>query len=220
MVRAKKKKTWNHIHQPINSGVGEHFSSTNSYPWAIISSFISLALVIKYCPNTGWHTSLSFTLAQIYSTQSPLITCAPVYFACDFWEPTDATFYRKCSHLTRGTASLISCSHNTRQAARCVYFHVYRWKVIHLVQWSPVLSSMACRSAICCHISVFPPAMVFSPPGRIKSVHHPICQDHRFGSNMLWTTKIINSFVQRETQTCSTTVLRALQMCCRESFTW
>lgn len=153
---------------------GDHFSFTNSYPWAIASSFISSAPLIKYCPNTGWHTSLSFTLAQVYSTQSPLITSASViFFPCDSWEATDATFYRKRSHLTCGTASLITCSHNTRQTAWRVHFHVCGWKVICLVQRSPVSSSMACLLAICHHICVFLPATLFSPPRRIKSIHHP-----------------------------------------------
>lgn len=79
----------------------------------------------------------------------------------------------KKQHGTYDIASLSTCSHNTRKTAQHVYFHVLRWKVIHLVQWSLVLSSAACLSAICSHLSIFPPAMVFPLPRRIEWIHHP-----------------------------------------------
>ncbi len=153
------------------------------------------ALLIKLHTNTGWHTIISFILARVYSTQSPLITSAPFYFACGFWEPPDASPDRL---PWRG------------------YFNVHRWKVLHLVQWSSVLFSITCLSAIR-HQCVSFPKQLFLVPGELSEHTIQICRDHRLCCNMLWTTEVVApqqkfTFSNGKTLVCRTIVKCALQI--------
>lgn len=171
---------------------GDHFSSTNSYAWAITSSFISSAPLIKYCPNTGWHTSLSFTLALVYSTQSPLITSASVMFLL-----VTPEMKQQMPHFTGGVHSSPVVQHLSLPALTIpgrlpnVFIFTFageRWSILFngLLSYPlwPVCQLFATISVSFLHLRSF------LLPGELSQYTIQVCRDHRFCSNMLWATKI------------------------------
>lgn len=131
-------------------------------PSAVTS--LSFALLIKSCSNTGCHTSLSFTLAWVHSNgESPLVTS----IFCLWLQKSSRR--HSCQEVFTSHPWYLSLppnSHNSTSGRPArAYFHIPRWKVIHLVQCSSV-----CQRS---NLSVLLPAMVFSLPRRTEWIRYP-----------------------------------------------
>lgn len=131
--------------------------------------------------------SLYFFISSLFSLNRALILAA-THEVSPWLEFTPAE--RLLSSLLSGCVSLVApkkaadatlvapdISANSHKSERdrptCVYFHIPRWKAIHLVHWSSVLSSTARLSPLCYHLArLFLPAMVLSAPRRIEGIHH------------------------------------------------
>lgn len=186
MIRATKDTN---THPPTNKfKCTETISLLQTHnPSPCTSSFNSFALLIKSCSNTGYHTSLSFTLGLRVSSHHFCLSMFGLWLLKKQQMPllTGRVFIFHPWYLF-----LAANSHNSKSRwPTCVHSHIRRWKVIHLVQWSSVSSSIAGLSAICYQLSVFLQAIVFSLPRRIEWIHHSsMTRDRRVCSIMLWST--------------------------------